>query len=357
MEIHQVLVGASSGDAITNEALQMRRLLRTTGPSEIFSKYIGEDVEGIRFIHEYRDLESARRGDNILLVHSSIGEAEVFEFLRGRPERLLMRFHNITPPEMFARFDPPFQRLLEQGTREIAGLRDRVVLALADSRFNADCLLELGYERTRVVPLLLDLAGLMAIPPAPLPGLELPAPGAGPVVLFVGRVAPNKGYQDLVKAFHVLKTYHRPDAQLWCVGGKAHGRYRAAVDRLIAGLGLPGVVFTGPIDDPQLATVFRRADVYVSLSAHEGFGVPLIEAMAHGIPVVAWDNTAVGETMGGAGLMLPDPGALGAAEAIAMVLEDAELRQDLVARGRARAAHFSAENSSAAFLTALLEVV
>lgn len=357
MEIHQVLVGTSAGDAITNEALQMRRLLRTSGPSEIFAQYIGDGMAGIRFLREYRDLESARSGGNILLVHSSIGEAAVFEFLRSRPERLLMRFHNITPPEMFARFDPPFQRLLEQGTREIAGLRDKVVLAMADSAFNATSLEELGYTNIRVVPLLLDLSGLLEIAPEPIPGLELPAPGAGPLILFVGRVAPNKGHEDLVKAFHVLKTYHHPDAQLWCIGGKAHGRYRAAVDHLIAGLGLRDVVFTGPIDDPQLASVFRRADVYLSLSAHEGFGVPLIEAMAHGIPVVAWDTTAVGETMGGAGIMLPDPSPLATAEAVALVLEDAKLRDELVNRGRVRAEHFSAERSNAAFLDALLEAV
>jgi len=357
VEIHQVLVGASAGDAITNEALQMRRLLRAAGPSEIFARYIGDGVEEIRFLHDYHKMESARNGHNILLVHSSIGEAAVFEFLRSRPERLLMRFHNITPPEMFARFDPPFQRLLEQGTREIAGLRDKVVLAMADSSFNARCLGELGYTNIRVVPLLLDLSGLLEIPPAPLPDLELPAPGAGPLILFVGRVAPNKGHQELVKAFHVLKTYHHRDARLWLVGGKAHGRYRAAVDHLIAGLGLRDVVFTGPIDDPQLASVFRRADIYLSLRAHEGFGVPLIEAMAHGIPVVAWDTTAVGETMGGAGLMLRDPSPLTAAEAIVMVLKDASVRDDLVARGRARVEHFSAERSSAAFLNALLEAV
>ena len=301
MEIHQVLVGASAGDAITNEALQMRRLLRNAGPSEIFAKYIQEGMEGIRFLREYRDLESARPGGNILLVHSSIGEAAVFEFLRSRPERLLMRFHNITPPELYARFDPPFQRLLEQGVREIAGLRDRVVMAMADSSFNATTLAELGYSNIRVVPLLLDLSGLLDVVPEPIPDHPLPAPGAGPLILFVGRVAPNKGHEDLVKAFHVLKTYHHPDAQLWCIGGKAHGRYRAAVDHLIAGLGLRDVVFTGPIDDPQLASVFRRADVYLSLSSHEGFGVPLIESMAHGIPVVAWDTTAIGETMGARG--------------------------------------------------------
>ncbi|GAC1327468.1 MAG: glycosyltransferase family 4 protein [Candidatus Dormibacteria bacterium] len=357
MEIHQVLVGISPGDAISNEALRIRSLLRRAGPSEIFAQYIGEGMEDIRFLHQYRELESSRGGGNILLVHSSIGEAAVFDFLNARPERIVMRFHNITPPAMFAPFDPPFKRLLEQGVHELEGLRGRVVLAMAVSAFNARALEGFGYRNIHVVPLLMDLSGLLAIPPQPLPGLELPPPGTGPLILFVGRISPNKGQPDLLKAFHVLKTYHYPDARLWCVGGKAHGRYRAALDHFIAGLGLRDVVFTGPISDPQLAAVFRRADVYLSLSAHEGFGVPLVEAMAHGIPVIAWDTTAVGETVGGAGVLLADPGPLAAAEAVKAVLEDQDLRRDLVARGRARASVFTMEDAERSFLETLLGAV
>jgi glycosyltransferase involved in cell wall biosynthesis len=355
VEIHQVLVGASAGDAITNEALQLQRLLQRAGPSEIFARYIGEGVEGIRFLEEYAGLDSARRGQNLLILHSSIGEPAVFDFLESRPERLVLRFHNITPPAMFERYDPPFARILEEGLRELTALRDRSVVALADSAFNAVSLKELGYRNIRVAPLLLDLDAFVNIPPEAIPMLSLPPTGT-PVILFVGRLAPSKGYHDLVKAFHVLKTYLHPEAQLWCVGGKAHGAYRAAVDRFVRELGLRDVVYPGAISDPQLAWVFRRADVYLSLSAHEGFGVPLLEAMAHGVPVVAWNNTAVGDTVGDAGILLSGPGPLEAAEAVHAVLEDARLRDELVARGRRRTAAFRGDRAGRIILEALLEV-
>lgn len=355
MEIHQVLVGASAGDAITNEALQLQRLLRRVGPSEIFARYIGEGVEGIRFLEEYAGIESARGGQNLLILHSSIGEPAVFDFLLDRPERLVLRFHNITPPAMFERYDPPFARILAEGLRELAALRDRSVLALADSAFNAGSLQEMGYGKIRVAPLLLDLDEFVSIPPKPIPSLSLP-PAGTPLILFVGRVAPSKGYHDLVKAFHVLKTYLHPKAQLWCVGGKEHGAYRAAVDRFVRELGLRDVVFPGTISDPQLASVFRRADVYLSLSAHEGFGVPLLESMAHGVPVVAWNTTAVGDTVGDAGILLAGRGPLEAAEAVHAVLEDRGLREGLVARGRRRAAHFGGDGAGRIILEALLEV-
>ena len=349
-----MLVGATLGDAITNEAFQLQRLFRRLGPSEIFCQYIGDGVEGVRFLSQYAAMDSSRGCANVLVVHSSIGEPAVYDFLQSRPERVVLRFHNISPPGLFERYDPAFARILAEGHRELAGLRDRVVLSLAVSGFNASTLDDLGFDNVRVAPLLLDLEGLVATEPAELPGRPLPQDG--PLVLFVGRVAPNKGYHELLKAFHVLKTYRQPDAQLWCVGGKAHGVYRSALDAFISGLGLRDVVFTGPISDAHLAAVFRRADVYLSLSAHEGFCVPLVEAMAHGIPVVAWNNTAVGETVGDAGVLLDSPAPAPAAEAVTLLLEDRGLRDELVARGKQRAAHFTSAQASAAFLDALLEL-
>ncbi|MDP9325058.1 MAG: hypothetical protein M3O87_00790, partial [Candidatus Dormibacteraeota bacterium] len=136
-DVHQVLVAASFGDAITNEALGLQRGIRQRFPgavSDIFAYHRGPGMDAIRPLSEY---ESATRdGDTVLLFHSSIGEPSMSDFLAARHERTVVRYHNITPAEWFAPYDPAFARLLDLGRAQLAGLRDRTVLAIADSRFN-----------------------------------------------------------------------------------------------------------------------------------------------------------------------------------------------------------------------------
>lgn len=335
-----MLAAAAPGDAITNEAIAMRALFRRLGPSEIFTHNRADPtLEHIRWLDDYRALPSAASGRNVLLVHSSIGEPAVHRFLGSRPERLVVRYHNITPPAFFQDIDPRLAGLLADGRDEVAQLAARAELALADSAYNAADLAGLGYGDVRVVPLLLQLnrlTGRAGVPPE-----RLPAPGTGPVISFVGRVAPNKNHGLLIQAFHVIKTYLRPDAHLYLVGGTSHPEYLWQLQRFVRELALPDVTFAGLVSDDELAAVYRRTTVFLCLSAHEGFGVPLVEAMAFGVPVVAWDTAAVGETVGDGGLLIDRPSPLLAAEAVEAILADQSLADRLADRGRARAASFS----------------
>jgi L-malate glycosyltransferase len=344
VEVHQVLVAASYGDAITNEALVLQRFLRRLGPSEIFSYYSpGTAIPKVRLLSSYEQLPSARNGENVLLAHASIGEPAVFEFLTRRQERLVLRYHNITPPEFFENFDHRFAYFLRAGREELAQLRSRVSLALAVSRFNAEDLRQLGYEDVQVSPLVVDPLELTRI--SPDPPADLPAPGQGPVVVFVGRVSPNKGHSALLQAFHVLKTYLRPDAHLVLVGSLQHSLYQLALTRFVSELALPDVHFTGHVTNSQLAAIYRRADVFLCLSSHEGFCVPLLEAMAFKVPIVAWDSTAIAETVGDAAVLLDSPRATLAAEAVARVLGDPMLQDRLRERGVARLSVFDPDRS------------
>jgi glycosyltransferase involved in cell wall biosynthesis len=354
VEVHQVLVGAAPGDAITSEAFELRTLLRRQGASEIFAFHRHPGIaDEVRALAEYAVLPSARDGGNVLLFHASIGQPEVAAFLHDRRERLVVRYHNITPAEMFEELDPGFAALLRAGREELVALRDRATLALADSRFNEAELMEAGFRDTTVVPLVLDYGAMADAPPRPTERVVLPAPDAGPVVTFVGRVAPNKGHRHLIAAFHVLKTYRRPDAHLVMVGRPFSDAHQRGLERFVDSLCLPDVNFAGGLSQRDLVAVYRRADVFLCLSEHEGFCVPLVEAMSFGVPVVAWGATAVGETMGGAGIVLDGPHPELAAEAVAAVLDDRALRDELVARGRRRYQDFALERTGPAFLAAL----
>jgi glycosyltransferase involved in cell wall biosynthesis len=335
MEVHQVLVAARHGDAITKEAVRLREELRRHGPSEIYSYHRVSNLPGILPLDEF---EAETPGCRIL-AHSSIGERPVHDFLTSRTEPVILRYHNITPPQFFERYDPEFAKLLSRGREELTRLRPRVKKAIAVSAFNALDLKEAGYEKTAVVPLVVDLDELRSAGP-PRERFWLPPREEGPVIVFVGRIAPNKGQHRLLQAFHVLKTYHRPDSHLFLVGGKGISGYSDAVHQYQRELGLADVTFTGGISDEELAAVYRRADVLVCLSEHEGFCAPLVEAMAFGVPVVALDSAAVADTLGGAGLLLDSAAPDLVAEAIREVLEDRPLRDELLRRGTERVQEF-----------------
>jgi len=357
LEIHQVLVAAAQGDAITNEALRLRDLLRRTGKSEIFAHHVDPRVPGIIRISDYAAEAPSSRANNLLLYHASIGQPAVAEFLANTPERMVLRYHNMTPAEMIAPFDVLLGRALEQGREELAAMSARAVMSIADSRYNAAELLDLGFVNVKVVPLLIDLHALRHAHSKLRATSALRVPDGVPLISFVGRVAPNKGHPQLIQAFHVLKTYHRPDAHMLIVGSAEMAVYRESLVTLVQQLSLPDVEITGAVSVGTLADVYRRTDVFLCLSAHEGFCAPLVEAMTFDVPIVALAATAVPETVGDAGILLDEPSPTLAAEAVKMVLENEGLRRTLIERGRRRARDFDPEVTGEKLLSAIREAV
>ena len=358
MEIHQVLVSASPGDAVTNAALGTRELLRKIGRSEIFARYVHEGLAGdVLSLDDYARRPSAAGAGNLLIYHASIGEPAVLSFLLERRERLVLVYHNITPPEYFVTIDPDFAELLAGGRIELAALRPRVHLALAVSAYNARELVALGYRDVRLSPLVVDVESLRSLPPDAQATTALSEQLDGPLILFVGQLLPHKRPDLLLQAYHVLVTYLLPEAHLALVGPSRADRYRATLEAFARELNLTGTWFAGRVTAEELAAYFRAASVFVTLSEHEGVCVPLLEAMAFDLPVVARDFAAIPETLGGAGLLLPpedDPFLV--AEALAQLLSDEGLRKQLLTAGAERLGHFDPDVARATFLRHLADV-
>ena len=358
MQINQVVVSARPGDAVTASALELRRLLRQIGRSEIFARYVHEDLH--HDVWELKDsdwLASEHPEDDLIVFHASIGEPAVEQFLMGRPEALVVYYHNISPPELFYEYDPSLAGLLETGRRELARLASRAHMAIAVSAFNAAELSELGYRDVRLAPLVIDTDRLASAPvPAELEDrLEALQ---GPVLLFVGQVLPHKRVDFLLEMFHVLTTYHHRPATLAVIGHPRLKRLAESLGRLVAELNLDNVAMPGAVSDGELAAWYRRADVFVTASEHEGFCVPPLEAMAHDVPVVARRLAALPETIGEAGLLVgPDAGPEEMAAAVAAVLDDIGLRAELVRRGRRRLERLDADGARAGLVGLLLEAV
>jgi glycosyltransferase involved in cell wall biosynthesis len=354
MEIHQIVVAASPGDAVTNTALDFQSLLQKVGPSAVFARYIDDRLGGRVFpLSVY---EACASPDDLLIYHVSIGEPEVVQFLLGRRERLVLVYHNITPPEYFATLDPAFAGLLACGRSELELLRDRATLALAVSGYNARELEAIGYDDVRISPLPVDLATLHSVAPDAATVSELEALD-GPVVLFVGQLLPHKRPDLLLQAYHVLTTYLMPDAHLVLLGPARLGRYRQALTTLAAEMNLHRARIPGWLTAEQLVAYYRRADVFATMSEHEGVCVPLLEAMSFDVPVVARAFGAIPETMGGAGLLLPpEDDAVLCAEAVSELLTDDDLRAKFADRGRQRLNDFSVGAAHATFLGHLASV-
>jgi glycosyltransferase involved in cell wall biosynthesis len=221
--------------------------------------------------------------------------------------------------------------------------------------FNERELQAAGYRSTTTVPLLLDLDGFAGSPDPTLAArLAGQRAGGGSELLFVGKVSPHKGQHDLVKALAAYRRLYDPQARLRLVGGAISDEYRAAVERFADELGLiDAVEIAGSVTHEELIAYYAAADVFVCLSNHEGFCVPLLEAMYHRVPIVAYTNTAVPETVATAGLVLPDKQPARVAAAIHRVVTDQNLRAALARAASERVASFALPRVQEGFASAL----
>lgn len=357
MHIHQLVVSAVPGDAVTSSAFEFRDLLRRIGPSDIFALNIDPRLDREVLHLDAYPQSSPTSGTDVLIFHASIGSPDVFAFLSQRPERLVMMYHNISPASAFEPYEPGFARLLTLGRQELVALRSKVILALAPSAFNASELIELGYGDVRVSPLIIDIRRMRSLVGEAGDGEDVDAE-APPTFLFVGQLLPHKRPDFLLQAFHILTTHILTGCQLILAGPVRLKHYGEMLFQLKKELNLANVVITGAVSDLQLAQHYRSASVFVTASEHEGFCVPLLEAMAFDVPVLARACAAIPETVGDAGLLLPpEAGPALMAEAMATMAQDAAVRAACTSRGRDRLLAFDIDDARSIFLGHLLDVV
>ena len=250
------------------------------------------------------------------------------EAFASLPGRRVLQYHNITPAHFFAAYDPQLFRLAALGRRELATLAGRVDLALGDSDFNRQELESLGFRPTGVLPIAVDTERITSAPRRP--ALEKILSDGLINILFVGRIVPNKRIEDHIRLAEIYKRYVDSYYRFVFVGRyDAVPSYYAQIRALVHEYKmLPDRFwFTGPVPDEDLGAFYRWADVYVSLSEHEGFCVPLVEAMAADVPVLAYAAGAVPETLGGAGMLFSPKDLEHAAELMGMLVYDRSVRR------------------------------
>jgi L-malate glycosyltransferase len=325
--VHQVLATLGYGDAIGHEVLGIQRALRAAGyESSIYVETADPRLEDLTL--DYRDMVGRVAPEDVLIHHFSIG-SRASRTAYALPGRMVLVYHNITPPEYFIGVHKDLVKLCFRGRRELTAYIQRCDLALGDSEYNRQELEGLGFAHTGVLPVVPDFSHLDVTPDRALAGAF---DDGWTNVLFVGRVIPNKKFEDVIRAFHVYRARHNPRSRLLLVGSySGFERYLEMLHALIARLGTPDVHFLGHVSNEELSALYDVADLFLCASEHEGFCVPLVEAFHKGVPVVAYASTAVPATMDGAGVLYDtkDPGDM--AKLVDAVLIDAAIEQAVVA--------------------------
>ncbi len=355
--IHQIAPHIGMADAVGNQIRECQRLLHGWGyDSKTYSVSWEPGVEGQ--IHSLDAFEPGRPDTAVILHYAVCSPANDFAF--DLPDPLVLYYHNVTPPEFYHRYEPAFADCLARARSGLARFAGRGP-AIAASPHNESELRARGFEVLAQAPYVLWLDPLRAGTATPK-AQELRQRFDDERLttwVYVGRMAPNKRIEDIITAFHVYRRDYNRKSRLLLVGNdQGLPSYGRLLHALVRELELDdAVTFTGAYGPSQgLAVFYEMADLYISLSEHEGFCVPLIEAMSFGVPVLAFASTNVPGTLGHSGVLLRDKRPSVVAAAAHEILADPDLRRAIVARQRLRAADFAPEPVREQFHAAVRQI-
>ncbi len=361
MQIYQMVHTLNYGDAISSEALAIKRVLGEEGiKSTIYSLHahqlVAHETRSWTFLES--DIEETKRQGNsaLLLLHYSLASPlnELFSRLPGLRRAII--YHNLTPVSWFSSYNARVRADLHRGREELAELCHTADTVLADSTFNRDELHHLGVDKVAVLPLFLDTKKWISTPSRPtLKGVIRRAASVN--ILHVGRLAPNKCLEDVIKAFYFYHHKINQQSRLWLIGIDIDTEiYAFELHSLVRQLRLQDAVcFTGAVADSELRTFYENSQLYLCLSEHEGFCVPLLEAMYFSLPVIAYASCAVQETLGDGGLLLKNKDPEKIAELIDLVLSNEAIKKQMKTNAQTQLAHFSEERFRTLLKTLLLK--
>jgi len=325
--IHQFVPNLHAGDAVGRHTQRLRDAIVARGiPSRIYVQ--GTEAMTASETEEFSAYAATSHPGDVL-VYQFATASDLAPWLTARQETLVVNYHNVTPPELYEPWDRDIARIQQRARRELHVMAPRTALAIADSTFNVADLTAAGYGATAVVAPIAAItlgrpvAGATRGAADPAVRTRSIAQGRGARWLCVGRLAPNKAVEDALMALVVTRARHDRAATLTVVGKPVQEGYHGALRRFVADMGLEqAVTFRGHVSDDEVASAFDQADLLIVPSVHEGFCVPMVEAMAVGLPVVASRSGVSRDVLGEAGIMVDthDPETL--ADAIAGLLAD-----------------------------------
>ena len=338
MRIAQVVPAMWMGDAVGNNCRAINNILLEAGyDSEIYAEMIDERLPK----NEVRPMSTLKKlGDNdVFLYHLATAFGRDLTQYGGMR---VFQYHNMTPPAFFEGYSPEIVNACNTSLQEARSMRGVPDLCWADSEFNKQDLLAMDYTcPIHVTPIL-------------VPFDDYRKPADPEVVrrydddyvnfLFVGRVVPNKAFEDVIRTFAWYQRHINSKCRLFLVGNTSLEVYVNRLKRYIRLLDVQNVIFPGHISFNAILAYYRVADVFLCMSQHEGFCVPLLEAMFFHIPIIARSIAAIPYTLGDAGILMPDNDPVAAAMMVDRIVTDKPFRERLIASQDRRLQYFSTEN-------------
>lgn len=328
------------GDAVGNEVVAFKKALAEAGyVTEIFTETISPKLP-VNIAKQHRFMPPLDE-DDIVIYHFA-SQCALFDIVKKMRCKIILRYHNITPPAFFKGYDENAAKACSIGLKQVKELKDCVDYCLLDSEYNKADLIKYGFTcPMTVMPILIRFSDY-----------EL-KPGQGVIdrysdgitnILFVGRVAPNKKFQDVISAFAEYKNNYDKTARLFLVGSfREDDKYYNELVKHIKSIGVEDVIFPGHIPFADILAYYSIADVFLCMSEHEGFCVPLAEAMYFHVPIVAYSSSAIPSTLGGSGVLLENKDFKSAAAEVNKVVSDKNLKKEIVEKQDIRLRDFSAD--------------
>jgi len=350
MKIIQLLPTISYGDAVSNDALALDRIIKSMRlDTEIYAETVGKNLP----VKNFRTLKRISEND-ILIYHMSTGTDLNFSLNRIMCRKIMI-YHNITPPEFFRPYSREMFALTNYGYQGLANLNRTFNLCLADSEYNKSQLVEYDYRcPIEVQPVLIPFRNYRKAPDQYI--INKYSDGWTNII-FVGRIAPNKKQEDVIRTFYCYKKIN-PKSRLILAGSwTGMENYYNRLKKYVEILKLDDVIFTGHITFDEILAYYQIADVFLCMSRHEGFCVPLVEAMFFNIPIIALNAGAVPDTLGKSGVLLPDSDPVSATETICQIINDNSFRHDVLKEQRKRLSDFSYRKTGSLFRNILTDFI
>lgn len=347
MKIYQLVFSLSYGDAIGNDVLSMDEIIKKRGfDTNIMACIIDKRIKNRAIYYD----KSSINDDDIVIFHKASGDI-ISEDFKDMKCKKIMIYHNITPQEHFRYYSKIKASRLQKGIEQVKNMNKFIDYCGAVSEFNALDLISYGYDKDKIsiVPILLKYEDYRK-EYCKETYEKYSSSKEGADILFLGRITPNKSQEDVIKVFYYYKNFIDKKARLFLVGSYSGcEQYYAKLKGFVKDLKLQDVYFTGHISFEKMLSYYRLADVFLCMSKHEGFCVPLIESMYFDIPIVACDSSAITETLGGSGVLLENRDYTLYSDKIARLMQDQEYRESILKKQRERLEFFSYENTTKIF--------
>ncbi len=337
MRIIQVLTTLSFGDAVGNDTLALKEILKKNGfKTAIYAENIDARLPKGSALSVEKLIDISK--DDVIIYHLSTG-TKLNYWIKEQCCRKIMIYHNITPPGFIQDYNTQNAELCSRGLEETRMLKDTFDCVYADSEFNKKDLMEMGYHcPIKVIPILIAFDDYKKEPSKKI--LKRYEDEYTNIV-FIGRIAPNKKQEDIIESFYYYNKYYNLKSRLFLVG--SYGGMESYYNRLnkyVKLLNVDNVIFTGHIKFDEILAYYHLADVFLCMSEHEGFCVPLVEAMYFNKPIIAYDSCAIKGTLGGSGILLEKKDNLETAGVINKVVNDKELRKRIISNQAIRLKDF-----------------